>query len=162
MSADSWIIIRDISFENHKAALSEGLAFQLDLEVHNDLESYVDIKCCYIIGDKEYVFDEISLPEGIERGIYSIPIETEDFDFSENKFDLFDALGVIGLNIQMVYNEDMFASLGFLVSTRYFLDDEELTSMDINLPDELNFENMIRNITVDKSHCNYFPIEWNK
>ena len=138
------------------AKFSEPYSFEIIFEVLSELKNEIEWKMVYITSDNEkndQILNEIEIDPPNQLGQMRFEF-TGDAPKIE-KIPENDLIGVAAILLSCSYNNQEFFRCGYYLNINY--DNEE---MNINMPEKVMVDHLVRNLLADKPRIVRYEIDW--
>ena len=151
------INILNIIPKNTTSKFTEAFSFEIIFEVLSELKKEIEWKMIYIgsAEDKKYdqILETIEIDGPFHLGSMKFELTGESPDI--NKIPESEVLGVTAIILCCSYNNQEFFRCGYYLNNIY--DNEE---MNMNPPEKVNKDRIIRSLLADKPRITRFDIDW--
>ena len=151
------INILNIIPKNTTSKFTDPFSFEIIFEVLSELKKEIEWKMIYIgsAEDKKYdqILETIEIDGPFHLGSMKFELTGESPDI--NKIPESEVLGVTAIILCCSYNNQEFFRCGYYLNNIY--DNEE---MNMNPPEKVNKDRIIRSLLADKPRITRFDIDW--
>ena len=152
----SSVSVLNIIPKNPITKFTDNFAFEIIIEVLSELKKEIEWKMVYITSENQkddQILNEIEIDPPNQLGQMKFVFEGDAPDIS--KIPENDVIGVAAILLCCSYNGQEFFRCGYYLNITY--DNEE---MNINMPEKINVEHLVRNMLSDKPRIVKYEIDW--
>ena len=152
----SLVKVLNIIPKNHITKFNSQYSFQIIMDITSELKKEIEWKMIYIFSDNkkdDQILSEIRINPTNQLGKKVIDF-IGDAPIIE-KIPQSDVLGAALILLCSSYNEQVFFRCGYFINVYY--DNDE---MNINIPEKIEVNHLVRDILADKPRIVIFEIKW--
>ena len=152
----SSVNVLNIIPKNPITKFTDIYSFEIIFEVLSELKKEIEWKMVYITSDdqkNDQILNEIQIDPPSQLGQMKFEFTGDAPIIS--KIPENDVIGVAAILLCCSYNEQEFFRCGYYLNITY--DNEE---MNINMPEKINVDHLIRNLLADKPRIVRYEIDW--
>ena len=152
----SSVSVLNIIPKNPITKFTDNFAFEIIIEVLSELKKEIEWKMVYITSENQkddQILNEIEIDPPNQLGQMKFVFEGDAPDIT--KIPENDVIGVAAILLCCSYNGKEFFRCGYYLNITY--DNEE---MNINMPEKINVEHLVRNMLSDKPRIVKYEIDW--
>jgi len=152
----SLVKVLNIIPKNHISKFNSQYSFQIIMDITSELKKEIEWKMIYIFSDNkkdDQILSEIRINPTNQLGKKVIDF-IGDAPIIE-KIPQSDVLGAALILLCSSYNEQVFFRCGYFINVYY--DNDE---MNINIPEKIEVNHLVRDILADKPRIVIFEIKW--
>ena len=152
----SSVNVLNIVPKNPITKFTDQFSFNILIEVLAELKKEIEWKMVYITSENQnydQILNDIEIDPPNQLGQMKFVFEGDAPDIS--KIPENDVIGVAAILLCCSYNGQEFFRCGYYLNITY--DNEE---MNINMPEKINVEHLVRNMLADKPRIVKYEIDW--
>ena len=152
----SSVNVLNIVPKNPITKFTDQFSFNILIEVLAELKKEIEWKMVYITSENQnydQILNDIEIDPPNQLGQMKFVFEGDAPDIS--KIPENDVIGVAAILLCCSYNGKEFFRCGYYLNITY--DNEE---MNINMPEKINVEHLVRNMLADKPRIVKYEIDW--